>query len=109
MPDSPQRITENEIRFREINERLRDSLVDVVAADEILEFVCECGNGTCTAPVRLTLDEYEAVRQDARHFAVLAGHERPEAETVVERRDRYSVVEKQGPTVPIVRAHDPRG
>jgi hypothetical protein len=109
MPDRVRRIAENEIRFREINERMRDSLVGVIGGDEILDFVCECGDGGCTDQVRLTLDEYEAVREDALHFALLAGHEIPDVETVVARHDRYSVVEKRGPTAPLAREHDPRG
>ena len=108
MPDRRRRIAENEVRFREINERMRESLAGVIPGDELLPFVCECGNGACTAPVSLTLAEYDAVRADARHFAVLAGHEIPDVETVVETSERFTVVEKQGPTVAIAEARDPR-
>ena len=108
MPDRRRRIAENEVRFREINERMRSSLAGVIDPDEILEFVCECGDGACREPVRLTLDEYDAVREDARRFAVLTGHEIPDAETVVACHERYTVVEKDGPAVPFVRATDPR-
>jgi hypothetical protein len=103
------RIAEIEIRFREINERMRSSLARVVARDELLEFVCECGHGSCTDAVRLTLDEYDRVREDARHFAVVPGHEIEGVETVVEQCERYAMIEKEGPTVPLVRETDPRG
>ena len=108
MPERRRRIAENEIRFREINERMRGSLDGVIPSDDLVEFVCECGDGGCTAAVRLTLSEYESVRDHPLHFAVLAGHEIPDLETVVARHERYTVVEKHGPAVPLVREHDPR-
>ncbi len=108
MPDRSRRIAEIEIRFREINERMRGTLAGVLPGDDVLDFVCECGHEECSAAVGLTLHEYEGVREDARHFAILAGHEIPGVETVVARHDRYTVIEKQGPARPLVEAHDPR-
>ena len=103
------RIAENEIRFRDINERLRDGIADLTADDERVDFVCECGAASCADAVPMTVAEYEAVRRDARHFAVLAGHEAPEVERVVQRADRYVVVEKFGPSQDLARVSDPRG
>ncbi len=108
MADRQRRIAENEVRFREINERLRDSLDGVIPGDDVVEFVCECGDRGCTDAVGLTLDEYEAVRAHALRFAVLAGHEIPDVETVVERHSRYAVVQKRGRVVALVRDQDPR-
>src|SRR3712207_7921589 len=48
-----------------------------------------------TTLFRSTPAEYERLRADARHFAVVAGHDIPSAEYVVERTDRYHVVEKR--------------
>jgi hypothetical protein len=49
---------------------------------------------SCHDHVRVTGEEYEAVRADARRFIVVPGHELPQAETVVERHKQYFVVEK---------------
>ena len=59
--------------------------------------------------MELTRGEYEAIRQDPRRFAIVDGHEILEAEAIVERHDRYIVVEKAGdPESEIVENTDPR-
>jgi hypothetical protein len=42
----------------------------------------------------MTPDEYERVRSQRDRFAVVPGHENSEIEHVVERDDRYVVVDK---------------
>jgi len=95
MPDTrEERIARNEARFRDINERLRGDLQTLADETEPLRFVCECGNASCREGVPLAIGEYLAVRADPLHFAVAPGHEIPDVESVVERHDRYVVVEK---------------
>ena len=103
-----QRIAKNEASFRDINERLKEGLERVTHASRFEEFVCECGNRDCEYMVPLTFAEYERVRRDSRHFAVVPGHVFPEAERVVESHDRFQVVEKTGPSVDLADATDPR-
>ena len=71
-------------------------------------FICECANDDCLAPIKLTLQEYEQLRQNPRCFAVLPGHEIPDIEEVVERHERYLVVEKHVETHDQVESADPR-
>jgi hypothetical protein len=95
MPDiREERIARNEARFRDINERLRGDLQPLAEETESLRFVCECGNPSCREGIPLALGEYQAVRAHPLHFAVAPGHEIPDVEAVVERHDRYVVVEK---------------
>ena len=89
-----QRIAENEARFRDINERLRGDLQTITGDSEPLRFVCECGNASCREGVPLSLEEYQAVRADPMHFAVVPGHEIPDVESVVARHERYFMIEK---------------
>jgi hypothetical protein len=42
----------------------------------------------------MTLDEYERVRSQRDRFALVPGHENSAIERVVERDDRYVVVDK---------------
>ena len=102
------RIATNEIRFREINERLEAGLRRVPDRAELQEFICECGDRACEALISLTFEEYEAVRRDSRRFAVVPGHIFPEAERVVFSSERYEVVEKIGDAVPVTDAADRR-
>jgi hypothetical protein len=105
------RIARNEALFREVNERVQElERQRQDATDERVrwEFLCECGQETCTDPVKMTRAEYEAVRSDPVRFAVLPGHEQPEVEVVRERTDRFLVVEKVPGEADVARATDPR-
>ena len=102
----------NEAAFREVNERRaaidRGAEVTWAEGDELFEFVCECGTASCEGRIEMTLREYDAVREQDDRFPVLPGHELPEIETVVERRERYVVVDKLPELEPLVE-DDPRG
>jgi len=69
---------------------------------------CECGNSACEATVRLTVAEYEQIRENACRFAIVHEHLVPAAERVVEQHPRYTVVEKVAVAAAIAEAHDPR-
>ena len=88
------RIGGNEAAFRKVNEALRagKTLAD---AEQLLPFRCECGVLGCNRLLELTLPEYEAVRAQPTRFLIVDGHEITETEHVVERHDRFSVVEKE--------------
>ena len=100
-----QRVAMNEATFRKVNEGME------LGQDRsgLLTFVCECGRLGCTKLVQLTREEYESIRKNPRRFAIVDGHEILEAEEIVERHDRYVVVEKAGdPEAEIVEHTDPR-
>jgi hypothetical protein len=100
-----QRVAINEATFRKVNEGME------VGQDPagLLTFICECGRLRCDELVQLTRREYEDIRKNPRRFAILDGHEILEAEKIVERNDRYLVVEKAGdPEAEIVEHTDPR-
>ena len=61
-------------------------------------FVCECASAECSKVVELTGEEYTSVRAVGTRFVVFpeASHVRRDLEDVVERHDRYWVVEKRG-------------
>ena len=103
------RIGENEALFRSVNEQVR-GLNETFLVQSTLRVVCECGNQTCIEQTELSPTEYEAVRSDPSLFIVKPGHDDPDVETVVERRDGYHVVRK-APGAPrrIARETDPRG
>ena len=100
-----QRVAMNEATFRKVNEGME------IGQDPegLLTFVCECGRLHCTQLLQLSRAEYEAVRANPRRFAILDGHEIPESEEIVERYERYVVVEKRGhPEAEVVEHTDPR-
>ena len=94
----------NEATFRKVNEGLQAGQ-DPAGP---LTFICECGRMGCNELIVLARPEYEALRANPRRFAIVAGHEIPEAEEVVAVREGYIVVEKAGdPDAEIVEHTDP--
>ena len=92
-----ERIAKNNLIFREANERIRAKADEYDAPLERIPFLCECPDTSCTEIVRLTTEEYAAVRADDRHFFTLAGHEEAEKPLgeVVARKGEYVIVEKE--------------
>lgn len=96
MDDRETRIVKNEELFRAVNERIEEinQGIGVATVDESAEFVCECGEADCTERVRVSIVDYERIRENSHWFFVVPGHEIPDVETVVEQADGYVVVEK---------------
>src|SRR5688572_19296906 len=91
-----QRAAKNQSLFREVNERIEGINESISSSYPTNEFVCECADESCTEPIALTTEEYEALRQQPNRFAVLANqvHVWPDVERVVHKNERYWVVEK---------------
>jgi hypothetical protein len=100
-----QRVAMNEATFRRVNEGMEAGQDD----SGLMSFVCECGRLHCTDIIRLSRREYEHVRSNPRRFAIVDGHEIPEAEEIVARNERYLTVEKnEGSEAELVENTDPR-
>jgi hypothetical protein len=58
----------------------------------------------------MTPQQYEKMRETPTHFAVAAGEEHlvPDVERIVEKRERYWVVEKAGEAAAVAEQLDPR-
>lgn len=103
-----QRLAENELIFREVNERVRAIATAHGADEHVYEFYCECSNADCTFQVKATLAEYEAVRAYPARFLIAPAHALPEIEVVVDRSDEWWVVEKVGEAAELAEEVDPR-
>jgi hypothetical protein len=108
MQASERRVAENEVRFRALNERLRDTAAAWEGREGVLSLVCECGDEDCTLAISLTPGEYESVRAEETQFAVVPEHVRPDVEDVVSQQDGWTVVRKRGEAAAIAAAADPR-
>ena len=103
------RVGENEVVFREVNERLRELGESFSLVTELAEFVCECANTACTDRIQMALSEYEHVRSDPKWFVIIPGHEIPDYERMISEREAYAVVEKlPGGPAGIAIRDDPR-
>jgi hypothetical protein len=109
MDASKEQIARNEVLFREVNERIREVSGQLEGPrDSTLVFVCECGQADCANKIELTRPQYEAVRANPTHFAVLPGHEDPRIATIVERHQGFLIAEKRAEAAELAIEHDPR-
>lgn len=107
MDERERRLAQNEVLFREVNERIND--VAHQLGDEVpYEYLCECANADCSFRLTLNQREYEAVRSDSTQFAVLPLHYTPEIEILVQENEKYWVVQKVGEAGDYAEGLDPR-
>ncbi len=104
--ETKRRIARNESLFREANEAIERGLWPE-QEEQLIRFRCEC-SGECGQPVEVSPLEYERARQSGRTFIVLAGHEVPGVEEVVERHPDYVIVRKTGTSGDVADRLDPR-
>ena len=100
------RAAKNQSLFREVNERENEINNNTLW----LVFMCECADETCVEQIELTPEEYESVRENPTHFAVVPSEEHvvPEVERIAEQHERFWVVEKVGEAGAVVIQLDPR-
>jgi hypothetical protein len=109
MDERERRIGLNEALFRDVNERIEGLNRAFGELTERMSVVCECGGSRCHDRIDVPIPEYEQVRADPTTFLVVPGHEIPDVETVVDRREGYVVVRKAGDEVEQLAADtDPR-
>jgi hypothetical protein len=101
------RIARNEALFREVNERVQE--INPHTSNGRIDFLCECGDETCTESISLSQGEYERLRSDPLTFGVKPGHAIPDVEHIVAEDERFHTVRKDEEEGRIARATDPRG
>ncbi len=89
-----EKIGRNEALFRQVNEQVADLNDTFGSVADVVSVVCECGDQDCIEQIPLRREEYDRLRDDSTHFLVIPGHDVPDVEHVIERSDRYWVVQK---------------
>jgi hypothetical protein len=102
-----ERVASNEAMFRGINDSVERDYSET-DHEGLIGFLCECGDSGCEQTIALTRHEYETVRESPRRFAVIADHAIEATEDIVERHQRYAVVEKHDDVANLVKRSDPR-
>ena len=90
-----ERAARNDAVFREANEHIREAAIRHEVRDRI-PFLCECADERCKEIVRVSLAEYEAVRNHPERFLTAPDHHLAFADSVrrVEQHEGYDVVER---------------
>jgi hypothetical protein len=108
MTERERRIGRNEEVFRRVNEQIEQVNEAFGSVAGTMTLVCECGDTSCIEQIEVTPAEYTRLRSDPTWFAIRPGHEIPDVEDVVERDDRYWVVEKhEGEPAEVAREMSP--
>jgi len=104
-----ERVARNDALFREANEGIQQAATTYEVLEQI-PFICECADENCRELLVLSMDEYEEIRGNPRHFLNAPGHVRAGqgAAEVVHDRGRYTIVEKTGYAGQLVERLDPR-
>jgi hypothetical protein len=106
--EQQEEIGQAQVACRAENEAIQAS-ADTLALLGAIPFVCECPDKDCAAIVRLTFDEYDAIRQSPRRFFNVSGHETVSvaagAERVIAVAGELTVVEKIGIAGDVADAH----
>jgi hypothetical protein len=104
-----ERVAQNEAMYRTVNREIEYAALQLgdEPTDE-LEVVCECGEPSCTATLRLTIAEYDDVHRERDRFAVAPGHENPALECVVKTTNDFVVVDKFGAAEAVAEAEERR-
>ena len=98
MTTSAERKALNEGKFRDANEQIEQTAIELVGVGDgqFIPFLCECPQMECVQVALLTLKEYEQVRSGGRQGLAVPGHEDPTVETVLDRNERFVTTEKFG-------------
>lgn len=99
MDDHLAEIGEAQVVFRNANDTIQASADRLTIVDGI-PFICECPDRGCSEIVRLSFDQYDAIRQHPRRFFNVTGHEQTSVEAGAERivavAENLTIVEKVG-------------
>jgi len=83
--------------YRAVNREIEQASEEAGgASDDQLEVLCECGKVGCSTTLTLTITEYDETHEQQDRFVVASGHEDPQIERVVRRKEHYLVVDKFG-------------
>ena len=99
---SAERIGRNDAIFRKANESISE-VAEAASFSQPVPFFCECADPACRDIVRLSVEDYRAVREDPITFFNVPGHEASAQgwARVIETHDNYVVVAKIGPAAAV--------
>jgi hypothetical protein len=104
MGSSSERNTKHQVLFRAVNEEIR-KIAGKLWLDEVstIEVFCECARAGCLARIAMPLEEYQRQRLSLARFVMVAGHDDPEADTVVGIFQGWICVENIGSAAEMAR------
>ena len=85
-----ERVLQTEEFFRDVNE-----VIARTGAASGCSFRCECANPFCNATFEMDGENLKTLHATPGYYVILAGHDIPELEDVVQRQSGYAIVRKR--------------
>jgi hypothetical protein len=95
MAGREERCAENQYRFNDANNRLRDLVEERAGPNQRIPFLCECADDGCLATVGLELSEYTDLHEHSDEFVIVPGHPRVDGEAVLRSEERFEQMAKR--------------
>jgi hypothetical protein len=108
MRDDEKRAALNQAVARDANETVEDVAAAWDPPSDPIVIRCECSHADCRETLRVSLAEYESVRDDPRQFLVVPEHVDERIDRVVGSVRSYALVEKVGEGAAVAEETDPR-
>ena len=108
MSDDEKRAALNQAVARDANETVEDLAGAWDPPADPIDIRCECSDADCRATLRVSVAEYESVRDDPRHFLVVQEHVDERIDRVIGTVRSYVLVEKIGEGADIAEETDTR-
>ena len=89
------RKAQNQAIFREVNRRIAELSARFGEDAPAQGFICECSRTGCTEIINVPPETYARVRDDPTLFFLVAGHEDPGHEVIIEHLDGYLIVQNK--------------
>ena len=91
---------ERELRSRSIRRDVNERIAQLArgfprdaADDPTMTVFCECGTEDCTAPIEMTVSEYQAVRLGPTRWVVSSAHIDATMDSIIARRNGYALID----------------
>lgn len=104
---SDRRLAENEVFFRQSNEKIAQGFVELKEmaeaeghsdwlddTDQPVQFFCECCDEDCRKRIEMKSSKYLELHKNSSQFIVLPGHDVAKIEHVLKAGKDYTIVEK---------------
>jgi hypothetical protein len=85
-----ERVLQTEEFFRDVNEVIARS-----GASNGSSFLCECANPFCNVTFEMDGEDLKTLHSTPGYYVILAGHDIPELEEVVQHQNGYAIVRKR--------------
>lgn len=88
------RLVENEVLARSSNRDAGIAIANLSVSISNIMFFCECSDSDCAERIPMSLTTYRQIHENNNRFTIKPNHDTSKVESVIDRGDKYWVVQK---------------